>query len=83
MVLLSDQSGGDLALDSEEDDNPNGKRRKVHFAAFDGSAMQPPSDVLEDSYKEQQECILQLTKVQKASAVVLSAGDPAVVVRST
>ena len=38
--------------------------RRVHFAAFDGSAMKPPSDVMQGSHKSQLECIQQLSRVQ-------------------
>eukprot|EP00934_Nitzschia_sp_Nitz4_P000181 Nitzschia sp. Nitz4//scaffold52_size167869//138678//141366//NITZ4_002292-RA/size167869-processed-gene-0.142-mRNA-1//1//CDS//3329554083//181//frame0 len=36
---------------------------RVHFAAFDGSALQPPSDVLEGSHQHQEATIEGLTNV--------------------
>lgn len=42
-------------------------QRRVHFAAFDGSAMKPPSDVLEGSHRQQQEYIQQLAQVRRAA----------------
>jgi hypothetical protein len=40
--------------------------RRVHFAAFDGSTLMPPSDVTEGSYKPQAKCIEKLTNVLDA-----------------
>jgi hypothetical protein len=39
------------------------KTRKVHFPAFNGSALQPPSDVIEGSDQLRENCIRQLSNV--------------------
>lgn len=43
------------------------KKKVVHFPAFNGSALQPPSDVIEGSDQLREECIQQLTTVVQES----------------
>jgi hypothetical protein len=57
------QSLVDLESELLKDSTLQSAARKVHFAAFDGSAMVPPSDVMEGSYKAQHAAIQYLTKV--------------------
>lgn len=54
---------------------PQKKVKKVHFAAFDGSSMRPPTDVLEGSYSAQQDCIDHLTKVQQICNAIRGSAD--------
>jgi hypothetical protein len=44
----------------------DGRKQRVHFAAFDGSALQPPSDVMEDSHSHEQAAIDGLSQVLQA-----------------
>jgi hypothetical protein len=41
-------------------------RKRVHFAAFDGSALCPPNDVTEGSHRQQETCIQNLTSILDA-----------------
>ncbi|KAL3912176.1 MAG: hypothetical protein SGILL_006987, partial [Bacillariaceae sp.] len=41
------------------------QHKNVHFAAFDGSSLCPPSDVEEDSHQQQQVCVGNLVKVMQ------------------
>ncbi len=47
----------DLEVALLDEKNGESKSRRVHFAAFDGSALQPPSDVMEHSHVHNQAAI--------------------------
>jgi hypothetical protein len=51
--------------------------KKVHFPAFNGSALQPPSDVIEGSDQLREDCIQQLTTVVQESHKLHTAANKA------
>lgn len=51
--------------------------KKVHFPAYNGSALQPPSDVIEGSDQLRDDCIQQLTTVVQESHKLHTAANAA------
>lgn len=65
MSMVAKRAEGEWSTISSSDTRQ--KSHRVHFPAFDGSALQPPSDVIEGSDRVREESIEQLTKVVKSS----------------
>lgn len=63
VTLLQSNTSIASCQSSQPFSNP---KRRVHFPAFDGSALIPPSDVVEGSHQHQQAAILGLTKIMQA-----------------
>ncbi|CAJ1956123.1 unnamed protein product [Cylindrotheca closterium] len=79
MSMAKETSDAASNSSSSLSDDKEGSHR-VHFPAFDGSALQPPSDVIVGSDRVREESIEQLTKVVMSSqslfGSLIDAEDP-------